>query len=147
VDIRNVDLGTYVQRAKAALKAHLKIPPGYYTLWSGAFEYMQQARARLKIFIPITLALVFLLLFANTQSLTKVAIVFLALPFSLVEAIWLLYVLGYNVSVAVVVGMIALAGLDAEIGVVMLLFLDLAYRKRQEEGRMHTLEDVEEAVI
>jgi Cu(I)/Ag(I) efflux system membrane protein CusA/SilA len=108
---------------------------------------MQQARARLKIFIPITLALVFLLLFANTQSLTKVAIVFLALPFSLVEAIWLLYVLGYNVSVAVVVGMIALAGLDAEIGVVMLLFLDLAYRKRQEEGRMHTLEDVEEAVI
>ncbi|MEJ2091793.1 MAG: CusA/CzcA family heavy metal efflux RND transporter [Syntrophobacterales bacterium] len=147
VDIRDVDLGTYVQRAKAALKAHLKIPPGYYTLWSGSFEYMEQARERLKVVIPITLALVFLLLLTNTKSLTKVAIVFLALPFSLVGAIWLLYLLGYQVSVAVVVGMIALAGLDAEIGVVMLLFLDLAFHKRQDQGRMHTLEDVEEAVI
>jgi Cu(I)/Ag(I) efflux system membrane protein CusA/SilA len=147
VDIRDIDLGTYVQRAKEVLNTRLQLPPGYYTMWSGAYEYLEAAKERLKLVIPITLVLIFILLYINTQSLTKVAIVFLAVPFSLVGAIWLLYILGYHLSVAVVVGIIALAGLDAETGVVMLLYLDLAYHKRQAEGRLHTLEDVEEAVM
>lgn len=147
VDIRDIDLGTYVQRAKEVLNTRLQLPPGYYTMWSGAYEYMEAAKERLKLVIPITLVLIFIFLYINTQSLTKVAIVFLAVPFSLVGAIWLLYILGYHLSVAVVVGIIALAGLDAETGVVMLLYLDLAYHKRQAEGRLHTLADVEEAVM
>ncbi|MHB9071943.1 MAG: efflux RND transporter permease subunit [Desulfobaccales bacterium] len=147
VDIRDIDLGTYVTKAKEAIQAGIKLPPGYSTIWSGQFEYLQEARARLKLIIPIALVLVFILLYVNTQSLMKVAIVFLAVPFSLVGAVWLLYVLGYDVSVAVVVGLIALAGLDAETGVVMLLYLDLAYHRAIDEGRMTTLEDLEEAVM
>jgi Cu(I)/Ag(I) efflux system membrane protein CusA/SilA len=147
VDIRDIDLGTYVQRAKKAIQTRLQLPPGYYTMWSGAYEYMEAAKERLKLVIPITLVLIFVILYINTQSLVKVAIVFLAVPFSLVGAIWLLYLLGYHISVAVIVGLIALAGLDAETGVVMLLYLDIAYHRRQAEGRMHTLGDVKEAAM
>ncbi len=147
VDIRDIDLGTYIANAKKVISERLKLPPGYNLVWSGQFEYLEAARERLKFIIPLTLALVFVLLYLNTRSIAKVLIVFLAVPFSLVGAVWLLYILGYNISVAVVVGMIALAGLDAETGVVMLLYLDLAYHKRQDEGRLKTLEDLEEAVM
>jgi Cu(I)/Ag(I) efflux system membrane protein CusA/SilA len=121
VDIRDIDVGTYVKRAKEALAAHLKIPPGYSLVWSGQFEYMEQARERLQLIIPITLVLVFMLVFLNTKSLTKVVIILLAVPFSLIGAVWLLYLLGYHLSVGVIVGMLALAGLDAETGILMLL--------------------------
>ena len=127
VDIADIDVGTYVQKAKEAIAAHLKMPAGYSLLWSGQFEYMEAAAKRLKIIIPITLVLVFLLLYLNTRSLIKVGIVMLAVPFSLLGAIWLLYLLGYHLSVGVVVGMLALAGLDAETGVLMLLYLDIAH--------------------
>ncbi|MCL4500757.1 MAG: CusA/CzcA family heavy metal efflux RND transporter [Deltaproteobacteria bacterium] len=147
VDIRDIDLGTYVENAKKAIEAGVKLPPGYSTLWSGQFEYLQEARARLKLIIPIAIVLVFILLYINTASLAKVAIVFLAVPFSLVGATWLIWALGYDVSVAVVVGLIALAGLDAETGVVMLLYLDIAYHRALDEGRMKTLDDLEEAVM
>jgi copper/silver efflux system protein len=122
--------------------ARVKLPAGYTIFWSGQYEYMQRAKARLFVIVPVTLFLVFLILYLNTKSLTKTAIVLLAVPFSLVGAIWFLDFLGYNWSVAVWVGMIALAGLDAETGVVMLLYLDLAYDRRQREGRMATYADL-----
>ncbi len=108
---------------------------------------MERARKRLKVIIPITLVIVFFILYINTASVTKVFIVLLAVPFSLVGAIWLLYLLGYHLSVAVVVGLIALAGLDAETGVVMLLYLDIAYHRHQQEGKLITYQDTEDAVI
>jgi Cu(I)/Ag(I) efflux system membrane protein CusA/SilA len=147
VDIRDIDVGTYIKKAKEAIAARLKLPPGYNYIWSGQFEYMERARQRLQIIIPITLAIIFFILYINTASLTKVIIVLLAVPFSLVGAIWLLYILGYHLSLAVVVGLIALAGLDAETGVVMLLYLDIAYHRAQKEGRLVTYRDTEEAVM
>jgi Cu(I)/Ag(I) efflux system membrane protein CusA/SilA len=147
VDIRDIDVGTYIKKAKEAITARLKLPPGYNYLWSGQFEYMERARQRLQIIIPITLAIIFFILYINTASLTKVIIVLLAVPFSLVGAIWLLYILGYHLSLAVVVGLIALAGLDAETGVVMLLYLDIAYHRRQAEGRLVTYQDTKDAVM
>jgi len=147
VDIRNIDVGTYIAKAKKAIAAKLKLPPGYNYIWSGQFEYMERARARLQVIIPITLAIIFFILYINTGSLTKVCIILLAVPFSLVGAIWLLYILGYHLSLAVVVGIIALAGLDAETGVVMLLYLDIAYHRAQKEGRLLTYRDAENAVI
>jgi Cu(I)/Ag(I) efflux system membrane protein CusA/SilA len=146
VDLANIDVGTYVQRAKEAIAAKLKMPPGYSLIWSGQFEYMEQARERLKVIIPIALVLVCLLMYLSTGSLIKVAIIFLAVPFSLVGAIWLLYILGYNLSVGVVVGIIALAGLDAESGAVMLLFLDLAHDERRDQGLLRTKQDLKNAV-
>jgi Cu(I)/Ag(I) efflux system membrane protein CusA/SilA len=147
VDIRDIDVGTYIKKAKEAITARLKLPPGYNYIWSGQFEYMERARQRLQIIIPITLAVIFFILYINTASLTKVCIILLAVPFSLVGAIWLLYLLGYHLSLAVVVGLIALAGLDAETGVVMLLYLDIAYYRRQTEGRLLTYQDTKDAVI
>ena len=147
VDIRDIDVGTYVKRAKEALAAHLKIPPGYSLVWSGQFEYMEQARERLQLVIPITLVLVFMLVFLNTKSLTKVVIILLAVPFSLIGAVWLLYLLGYHLSVGVIVGMLALAGLDAETGILMLLYLDIAHDERKSQGRLKTKEDLHEAIM
>jgi Cu(I)/Ag(I) efflux system membrane protein CusA/SilA len=147
VDIRDIDVGSYIKKAQALLAEKLKMPPGYSYFWSGQFEYMERARQRLQIIIPITLAIIFFILYINTQSITKVLIVLLAVPFSLVGAIWLLYLLGYHLSVAVIVGLIALAGLDAETGVVMLLYLDIAYHKAQKEGRLLTYRDTEDAVM
>ena len=147
VDIRNIDLGSYITKAKKAIRERLKLPPGYNYVWSGQFEYMEQARQRLQVIIPITLAIIILILYVNTASFAKVFIVLLAVPFSLVGAIWLLYLLGYHLSLAVVVGLIALAGLDAETGVVMLLYLDLAYHRHQVEGRLNSYADLEEAVM
>jgi Cu(I)/Ag(I) efflux system membrane protein CusA/SilA len=147
VDLRGIDVGSYIVKAKKAISDRLKLPPGYNYIWSGQFEYMEQARQRLQIIIPITLAVIFFILYVNTASLAKVFIVLLAVPFSLVGAVWLLYLLGYHLSLAVVVGLIALAGLDAETGVVMLLYLDLAYHRHQGEGRLNSYQDLEDAVM
>ena len=147
VDIRDIDVGTYITKAQEAIKARLKLPPGYNYIWSGQFEFMEQARKHLQVIIPITLAIIFFILYINTASITKVFIILLAVPFSLVGAIWLLFVLGYHLSLAVAVGLIALAGLDAETGVVMLLYLDIAYHRAEKEGRLLTYRDTEEAVM
>ena len=141
------DIGGYVNEAQALIAQKVKIPPGYYLGWSGQFEYMQRARKRLELVVPVTLLIIFLLLYLNTRSVAKTAIVLLAVPFSLVGAFWLLWLLGYNMSIAVWVGIIALAGVDAETGVVMLLYLDLAYAEWIREGKMRTLADLEEAVM
>jgi Cu(I)/Ag(I) efflux system membrane protein CusA/SilA len=146
VDVGDRDLGSYVNDAKAAVAKSVKLPPGYTLEWSGQYEYMQRASERLKIVIPITLAIVIVLLYLNTGNPTKVAIVLLAVPFSLVGAFWLIWLLGYNLSVAVWVGIIALAGVDAETGVVMLLYLDQAYDKAKSEGRMRGMSDLQAAV-
>jgi len=147
VDIHDIDVGTYIKKAQALISDRLKMPPGYSYAWSGQFEYMEAARKRLSVIIPLTLAIIFFILYINTQSITKVFIILLAVPFSLVGAIWLLYILGYHISVAVVVGLIALAGLDAETGVVMLLYLDIAYHRARKEGRLLTYRDTEDAVM
>jgi Cu(I)/Ag(I) efflux system membrane protein CusA/SilA len=139
-------IGDYVADARAAV-AQLQLPPGTRISWVGQFTYLERAKARLKLVIPVTLAIVFMLLYLNTRSLVETGIVLLAVPFSLVGAIWILYLLGYSVSVAVWVGMIALAGLDAETGVVMLLYLTLAHRRRVEDGRMRNLHDLREAIV
>jgi Cu(I)/Ag(I) efflux system membrane protein CusA/SilA len=146
VDLRGIDVGTWVERAQREVAQKIKVPPGYTIFWSGQYEYMQRARQRLMTIVPITLFLIFLILYLNTRSITKTLIVLLAVPFSLVGAIWLLAFLGYNWSIAVWVGMIALAGLDAETGVVMLLYLDLAYERWQSEGKMATYADLAAAV-
>ncbi len=147
VDMGGRDVGGYVQEAKARLQERLDLPTGYTLVWSGQYENLARVRERLKVVIPLTLALIALLLYLNTQSGVKTAIVLLAVPFSLVGAVWLLWGLGYNLSIAVWVGMIALMGLDAETGVFMLLFLDLAYEARVRAGRMQTEADLEEAIV
>ena len=141
------DVGGYVSDAKNAVAARLAPTPGYALSWSGQFENMTRVRERMKIVIPVTLVLIFLLLYANTKSTAKATLVMLAVPFSLVGAVWLLFLLGYNVSIAVWVGMIALAGLDAETGVFMLLFLDLAHDEAAREGRLRDRADLVEAII
>jgi Cu(I)/Ag(I) efflux system membrane protein CusA/SilA len=146
VDVGDRDIGSYVADAKAAVAKQVKLPAGYTLEWSGQYEYMQRAGERLKIVIPITLALVVVLLYLNTRNATKVGIVLLAVPFSLIGAFWLLWLLHYNLSVAVWVGIIALAGVDAETGVVMLLYLDQAYERAKTEGRMRSLDDLRAAV-
>ena len=147
VDIRNIDIGTYISKAQKLIDSHLKIPAGYSWIWSGQFEYMERARQKLQIVIPITLALVVILLYLSTQSFVKVAIILLAVPFSLIGAIWLLYFLNYDLSVGVIVGLIALAGLDAETGVIMLLYLDIAYDDWKARGLLHTRQDLKDAVM
>ncbi len=124
----------------------VKLPAGYTLEWSGQYEYMVRARERLKIVIPLTLLIVVVLLYFNMHNVTKIAIVLLAVPFSLIGAFWAIYLLGYNLSVAVWVGIIALAGVDAETGVVMLLYLDQAFDKFKREGRMRSMADLQEAV-
>jgi Cu(I)/Ag(I) efflux system membrane protein CusA/SilA len=146
VDVGDRDLGGYVDAAKAAVGKAVTLPPGYTLEWSGQYEYMQRADQRLKIVIPVTLALVIVLLYFNTRKAAKVGIVLLAVPFSLIGAFWLLWFLGYNLSVAVWVGIIALAGVDAETGVVMLLYLDQSYERFKREGRMRDLDDLRGAV-
>jgi len=146
VDVGDRDLGGYVDEAKAVVASSVTLPPGYTLEWSGQYEYMQRAGERLRIVIPVTLALVIVLLYLNTRKAAKVGIVLLAVPFSLIGAFWLLWLLGYNLSVAVWVGIIALAGVDAETGVVMLLYLDQSYERFKHEGRLRNLHDLREAV-
>ncbi len=147
VDMTGRDVGGYVQEARARVAAQLDLPTGYTLVWSGQYENLARVRERLKVVIPLTLALITLLLYLNTKSGVKTAIVLLAVPFSLIGAVWLLWGLGYNLSIAVWVGMIALMGLDAETGVFMLLFLDLSYDERVRAGRMRTASDLEEAIV
>ncbi len=146
VDIKGMDIGTYVDAARKAVSTHIKLPPGYNIVWSGQFEYMEKARQRLMVIIPLTILIIFVIIYMSTKSLIKTGIVFLAVPFSLVGAFWFLYLLGYNTSIAVWVGIIALAGLDAETGVVMLLYLDLAHKLWDDQGRMQTRGDLVQAI-
>jgi len=151
VDIRDRDLGGYVAEAQKTVAASVKLPPGYYVTWSGQFEYLQRAEERLKVVVPVTLLIIFLLLYLNFRALTETLIVMLSLPFSLVGGLWLLWYLGFNLSVAVAVGFIALAGVAAETGVVMLIYLDHALaeaqRKCTAEGRMFTRTDLHAAIM
>ena len=147
VDLAGRDVGGYVEEAKRVVAGKVPIPTGYSLQWSGQYENMLRVRERLKIVVPITVFLIFILLYMNTRSPVKASIVMLAVPFSVIGAVWLLYILGYNISIAVWVGMIALMGLDAETGVFMLLFLDLAYNDAVRAGKMRTREDLREAII
>ena len=146
IDITGRDVGSYVEDARKKA-ATIKLPEGYRLVWSGEYEYILKTHERLKLIIPFTLLIIFVILFLNTRSVTKTAIVLLAVPFSLVGSFWLLYLLNYNLSIAVWVGIIALAGLDAETGVVMLLYLDLAYEKWKKEGLLKTKSDLENAIM
>jgi Cu(I)/Ag(I) efflux system membrane protein CusA/SilA len=147
LDTSKRDIGSYVSDAKKAIHENLKLPPGYQLVWSGQFEYMERVKDRLIIVVPITIFLVFLLLFFNTRSITKTTIILLAVPFSAIGAIWFLYFLGYNMSIAVWVGLIALMGVDAETGMFMLLYLDLAFHEAQAKGRMRSWNDLREAIV
>jgi Cu(I)/Ag(I) efflux system membrane protein CusA/SilA len=146
VDIKGIDVGTYVKNAQQAVAESIKLPAGYNIVWSGQYEYIESTRARLLVIIPLTLVLIFVIIFLSTQSAVKTGIVFLAVPFSLVGAFWFLYLLDYNMSIAVWVGLIALAGLDAETGVVMLLYLDIAHKDWTRKGLMVTRGDLAQAV-
>jgi Cu(I)/Ag(I) efflux system membrane protein CusA/SilA len=147
VDVAGRDVGSYVAEAKRTVQEHVAMPPGYTLEWSGQFEAMQRVRERLKLVLPLTLFLVFLLLYLNTKSTSKTLLVLMAVPFSAVGAIWLLYLLGYNMSIGVWVGLIALMGVDAETGVFMLLYLDLAYEERRAAGTMRSIADLREAIV
>ncbi|MGQ3296118.1 MAG: efflux RND transporter permease subunit, partial [Shinella sp.] len=151
VDIANRDLGGYVAEAQAAVAASVQMPAGYSVAWSGQFEYLERAKARLMIVVPLTLALIFLLLYLNFKALTETIIVMLSLPFALVGGIWMMWWLGFNASVAVAVGFIALAGVAAETGVIMLIYLDQALRgekaKCATEGRAFEKEDLDRAIM
>ena len=146
VDITTDDIAGYVEKAAQRVRERVKFPPGYYIEWAGQFEYLEAAEKRLAILVPFTLVIIFVLIYMNTKSVIKTGIVLLAVPFSLIGAFWMLYLLDYNMSVAVWVGLIALAGLDAETGVVMLLYLDHAWEKFQAEGRMNNMGDLYAAV-
>jgi Cu(I)/Ag(I) efflux system membrane protein CusA/SilA len=146
VDLAGRDPSSYVAEARGLLARNVTLSPGYALAWSGQYEAMQRVRARLAVAVPVTLACILLLLYMNTGSMTKAMMVALAVPFSAVGAVWLLYLLGYNMSVGVWVGLIALVGVDAETGVFMLLYLDLAYAQARAEGRMNTRADLTEAI-
>jgi Cu(I)/Ag(I) efflux system membrane protein CusA/SilA len=147
VDVAGRDVGGYVEEAKRVVGQTVQLPPGYTLNWSGQYENMQRVEKRLLLVVPVTLFIIFLLVYFNTKSLAQTLIVFLAVPFSAVGAIWLLYALDYNMSIAVWVGLIALLGVDAETGVFMLLYLELSYNKRRELGLMKTKEHLREAII
>ena len=147
IDVAGRDVGSYVADAKAAVSGKVRLPPGYTLAWSGQYEAMERVRARLKTVLPLTLFLIFLLLYLNTKSAGKTMLILLAVPFSAVGAIWLLYGLGYNMSIGVWVGLIALMGVDAETGVFMLLYLDLAHEERRQAGTLRSLSDLREAIV
>lgn len=147
VDFSGRDVGGYVEEAKKKVASSVKLPEGYRLIWSGEYEYLVKTHERLKLVIPLTVFIIFVLIYFNTKSIIKTAIVLLAVPFSLVGSFWFLYLLNYNMSIAVWVGIIALAGLDAETGVIMLLYLDLAYNQWKKEGRLNTLNDLKESVM
>ncbi len=151
VDIRDRDIGGYVADAQKAVRDQVKFPPGYYVTWSGQFEYMERAKERLKLVVPVTLAIIFVLLYLNFRRLTESLIVMLSVPFALVGGVWYMWLLDYNLSVAVAVGFIALAGVAAETGVVMLIYLDSALReaktKRESAGEEFTASDLYGAVM
>jgi Cu(I)/Ag(I) efflux system membrane protein CusA/SilA len=151
VDIRGRDIGGYVADAQKAVREQVKFPPGYYATWSGQFEYMERAKEKLVVVVPVTLLIIFVLLYLNFKRLTETFIVMLSVPFSLVGGVWLMWWLDYNMSVAVAVGFIALAGVAAETGVVMLIYLDLAWEsikaKRAAEGGRPAVADLYAAIM
>ncbi len=147
VDTAESDIGGYVERAKQVVAERLTLPSGYSLEWSGQYENMLRVRERLKLVVPLVIFTIFFLLYLNTRSGVKAGIVLLAVPFSAVGAVWLMWALDYNVSIAAWVGMIALMGLDAETGVFMLLFLDLSYEEAKREGRLRSLADLHEAIV
>ena len=147
VDPGNQALGDYVETARQAIASSVALPDGVRLRWAGQYRYLERAEERLRVVLPVTLLLVFVLLYLNTRSVTETAIVLLAVPFSLIGAFWLLYLLGFHLSVAVWVGLIALAGLDAETGVVMLLYLRLSERRAREAGRLHSMAQLTDAIV
>ena len=147
VDLKDIDVGSYVKMAKQVVDTTVEFPPGYSIVWSGQYEYMQRAQKRLQMVVPITLLIIFLLLYFNFKNIGESLIIMLSLPFALVGGIWLMWLSGYNMSVAVGVGFIALAGLAAETGVVMLLYIDNAYKDRLLHGKMNTRGDLHEAIV
>ena len=147
VDVTGRDIGSYVNEAKKTIREKVTMPTGYTLAWSGQFEYMQRVKERLVIVLPVTILIIAFLLFMNTGSAAETLIIFLAVPFSAVGAIWFLYLLGYNMSIAVWVGLIALMGVDAETGVFMLLYLNLAYHQMEAKGKMKSLADLRESII
>jgi Cu(I)/Ag(I) efflux system membrane protein CusA/SilA len=147
IDLKDIDVGTYITNAKRIINENIDLPPGYSLIWSGQYEYMERASKKLAMVVPLTLLLVIVLLYINTKSLVKTGIILLALPFSMVGAVWYLFFAGYHMSVAVWVGIIALLGVSAETGVVMLLYLDIAYDKFKNSGAMKSLADLKEAIF
>ena len=141
------DLGSYVDEAKRIIAGKVLFPPGYSLGWAGSYQYLLRAKERLKIVVPVTVLLIFVLLYLNFKSVARSLLVMLTVPFSLVGGILLLYLLHYNLSVAVWVGLIALAGVATEIGIVMIVYLDEAFKKYREEGRLNTIQDLIEATI
>jgi Cu(I)/Ag(I) efflux system membrane protein CusA/SilA len=146
VDIAGRDTGGYIAEARELLRAKVQLPPGYAVSWSGEYEAFERMRERLEVVLPLTIFLILLLLYLNTRSAVKTMIVMLAVPFSAIGAFWFLHLLGYNLSIGVWVGLIALLGVDAETGVFMLLYLDLAYEQAKKEGRLKSLPDLQEAI-
>ncbi len=147
IDLKGIDVGTYVENAKKVLAKEISLPPGVSLFWSGQYEYMERAKIRLKLVIPFTLLLIFLLLYFNFQNITESLIVMLSLPFSLVGGIWYIYYLQYELSVAVVVGFIALAGLAAEIGVLVLVYIDHEFQRKMKNGGINNLQDLRDVVF
>lgn len=147
LDTSKRDIGSYVADAKRVISEQVQLPTGYQLVWSGQFENMERVKDKLMVVVPITIFVIFLLLYFNTRSVAKTLIIFLAVPFSAIGAIWFLYFLGYNMSIAVWVGLIALMGVDAETGMFMLLYLDLAYQEAREQGRMRSWWDLKEAIL
>ena len=147
VDVAGVDPGSYVRVAQEIVSQKVKLPPGFAITWSGQYEAMERVNKRLLVVLPVTAFLILVLLYLNTRSIPKTLIIFLAVPFSAIGAMWFLYLLGYNLSVGVWVGLIALLGVDAETGVFMLLYLDLSYLQAQKEGRLTTLAELREAIV
>jgi Cu(I)/Ag(I) efflux system membrane protein CusA/SilA len=146
VDVKGKSYGDYVKHAKQVIHDRIQLPAGYYLEFAGQYEHMERMKSRLRLVVPVTLFLVLFLIYINTKSSAKTAIVMLAVPFSLAGAFWFLYLLDYNLSSAVWVGLIALAGIDAETGVIMLLYLDLSYEDMRHAGRMRSVDDLKEAI-
>ncbi len=147
VDVSGRDLGSFVAEGRKVVRENVKVPPGYSIEWAGQFKYMEAAAQKLRIAIPFTIVLIFLLIYLNFGNVTETIIVMLTVPFALIGGYWLLYLLGYNMSVAVAVGFIALAGVATQTAIVMIVYLDEAYFHAKREGRMKTLEDLEASVI
>ncbi|SHO52797.1 AcrB/AcrD/AcrF family protein [Desulfopila aestuarii DSM 18488] len=149
MDIANVDVGSYVKKAQQVVNENIELPPGYSIVWSGQYEYMVRAEKKLRLVVPATLIIIFLLLYPNFKNVTESLIVMLSVPFALTGGLWIMDLLGYNMSVAVAVGFIALAGVAAETGVVMLIYLDISYKKYKEKygsqfSQVHLAEAIEE---
>ncbi len=147
VDVAGRDIGSYVDEAKQVVRANVTLPAGYSLAWSGQYEALQRVREKLTVVLPVTIFLIIMLLYLNTKSMTKTMIIILAVPFSAVGAIWFLYFLGYNMSIGVWVGLIALMGVDAETGVFMMLYLDLAHDQAKAEGKLNSLRDLQDAIM